>query len=57
MTLDDGGILKLIDANPKEYRELASSKVSGGTFAMPAVANGRIYVRDDKELLCLEFAP
>jgi outer membrane protein assembly factor BamB len=57
LMLDDGGTLRLLDANPKEYRELASAKVCGGTFAVPALANARLYVRDDKEVLCLEFAP
>lgn len=56
LILDDAGNLMLADADAKGYRELARSKVSGGTFAVPAVSNGRVYVRDDKEVLCLEFA-
>jgi outer membrane protein assembly factor BamB len=57
LMLDDGGMLRLLEANPKEYRELCSAKVCGGTFAVPSLANGRLYVRDDKEVICLEFAP
>jgi outer membrane protein assembly factor BamB len=57
LLLDDSGTLRLVQADPKEYCELVSAKVCGGTFAVPALANGRLYVRDDKEILCLEFAP
>jgi outer membrane protein assembly factor BamB len=55
LLLDDFGNLRLVQPDPKEYRELASSKVCGGTFAVPALANGRLYVRDDKEIICLEL--
>ena len=57
LILDDSGNLILADADAKGYRELSRSKVCGGTFSVPAVSNGRVYVRDDKEVLCLEFAP
>jgi outer membrane protein assembly factor BamB len=50
----DSGELVLIDPDPKEYRELARSKVCGETWAHPALADGRLYVRDDKELICLK---
>ena len=38
---DDTGNLKLIDPDPTEYKELATAKVSGKTWAHPAVSNGR----------------
>ena len=57
LILDDAGNLILADADAKGYRELSRSKICGGTFAVPALANGRVYARDDKEVLCLEFAP
>jgi outer membrane protein assembly factor BamB len=57
LLLDDSGTLHLVEANTKEYRELSSAKVCGGTFAVPALSGGRLYVRDDKEILCLEFNP
>jgi hypothetical protein len=56
LVFDDAGNLILAEADARGYRELCRSKVSGGTFAIPAVSNGRIHVRDDKEVLCLEFA-
>jgi outer membrane protein assembly factor BamB len=55
LMLDDNGFLSLLDPNPKEYRELARSKVCGLSWAHPALANGRLYIRDDRELLCLEL--
>jgi outer membrane protein assembly factor BamB len=56
LVLDDSGTLKLLDTNATGYHELASAKVSGPTFVNPALANGRLYVRDNKELICLQLA-
>jgi hypothetical protein len=53
--LDDAGNLMLLEPNLKEYKELARAKVCGKTWAHPALADGRLYVRDDKELICLQF--
>lgn len=50
---EDGGDLRLLAPNVKEYQELAKSKASGSTWAHPAIADGKIYVRDAKELICL----
>jgi outer membrane protein assembly factor BamB len=55
LMLGDTGELVLIDPNPKEFRELARSKVCGETWAHPALANGKLYLRDDKELICLQL--
>jgi outer membrane protein assembly factor BamB len=57
LILDDAGTLILAEADTKGYRELARAKVSGGSFSVPALANGRLYIRDDKEVLCLELNP
>jgi outer membrane protein assembly factor BamB len=56
LLLEDSGNLALLDPNPNEYRELARSQVCGETWAHAALANGHLYVRDRKELICLEFA-
>jgi outer membrane protein assembly factor BamB len=53
LLLTDHGILKLLDPSPKGYRELASAKVCGPSFVAPALSNGRLYVRDDKAVICL----
>jgi outer membrane protein assembly factor BamB len=55
LMLEDQGELVLVDPNPKEYRELARSKVCGATWSHPALANGKLYLRDDKEILCLQL--
>jgi outer membrane protein assembly factor BamB len=54
LMLDDFGALTLIDPDPKEYKELAKSKVCGQTWAHPALSDGRVYLRDEKELICVE---
>ena len=56
LMLDDFGNLSLIQPDAKEYRELCRTKVCGETWSHPAIANGRLYVRDKQEVRCLEFA-
>ncbi len=56
LLLEEPGDLVLVDPNPKQYRELARSKICGNTWAHPALANGRLYVRDSKELICVQVA-
>ncbi len=55
LLLEEKGDLVLLDPDPKEYRELARSKVCGHTWAHAALANGRLYLRDDKDLICVEL--
>ncbi len=56
LMLDDGGNLILLEPNAKEYKELAKSKVCGAeAWAHPAVADGRLYVRDRDSLICLQL--
>ena len=56
LLLEEAGNLVLLDPNPTEYRELARGSICGKTWAHPALADGRLYVRDDKELVCVELA-
>jgi outer membrane protein assembly factor BamB len=51
----DSGDLVLLDPNPGEYRELCRSKVCGQTWAHPALANGKLYLRDARSLICLQL--
>jgi hypothetical protein len=55
LLLDDSGNLLLLEPNAKEYRELTRSTVCGKTWAHPALADGRMYVRDEKELTCVDL--
>ena len=51
--LDDAGNLMLLEPNEKDYKELARAKVCGETWAHPALCDGKLYLRDDKKLICL----
>lgn len=54
LMLEEGGDLVLLEANPQEYKELCRAKVCGpDTWAHPALANGRLYVRDRQALICV----
>jgi outer membrane protein assembly factor BamB len=53
--LDDTGHLTMFAADPAGYKELARSKVCGPTWAHPALVDGKLYIRDEKELICLDM--
>jgi outer membrane protein assembly factor BamB len=57
LMLNDSGLLTLLDVNRTGVKELARAKVCGGTLVAPALSNGRLFVRDDKELICVQLAP
>jgi outer membrane protein assembly factor BamB len=52
----DRGLLAVAAVNPKEYQEISSVQVLGGraTWAMPVLANGRIYCRSLEDLVALD---
>ncbi|HEV3385153.1 MAG TPA: PQQ-binding-like beta-propeller repeat protein [Gemmata sp.] len=56
LMLDDNGFLTLFEVNPKEYKELAKSKVCGLTWAHPALVDNNLYLRDEKELICIPLS-
>jgi outer membrane protein assembly factor BamB len=53
LLLEEAGDLVLLAPDVEKYHELARSKICGKTWAHPALANGRLYVRDEKELVCV----
>ncbi|MGL4550327.1 MAG: PQQ-binding-like beta-propeller repeat protein [Gemmataceae bacterium] len=57
LLLSDFGDLILIDPDPAGYKELAKTKVTknGGIWAHPALSDGKVYLRDDKELICIQM--
>ncbi len=57
LLLEDSGQLALFEPDPKAYKELARSKVCGNTWAHPALSDGKLYLRDHKELICLQVGP
>jgi len=56
LMLDDGGDLTLFEADTKAFKPLAKAKVCGPTWAHPALADGQLYLRDEKNLLCVPLA-
>jgi outer membrane protein assembly factor BamB len=55
LLLEEAGELVLLDPDVKQYHELARTKVCGHTWAHAAVANGKLYLRDDKDVICVEL--
>jgi outer membrane protein assembly factor BamB len=48
------GELVIARASPKKYDELGRKVVVGKTRQAPALAGGLLYLRDDKEIVCLD---
>ena len=48
------GELILARATPKAYEELGRATILGQTRQSPALSDGRVYLRDDKEVVCVE---
>jgi outer membrane protein assembly factor BamB len=56
LAVTEGGLLVRFDADPGGYKERAVAKVLDSTTrAAPALADGRLYVRDEKKLVCLKL--
>jgi outer membrane protein assembly factor BamB len=55
LVLNDSGVLTLLEVDSRGAKELARAKVCGGTLVSPALANGRLYARDDRELICVQL--
>ena len=49
------GEFVMAKASPKSYEELGRAPVLGKTRQAPALANGLLYLRDDKEIVCLDL--
>jgi outer membrane protein assembly factor BamB len=56
LVLTEEGTLLLLQANPEKYTELARLQVCGNTWSFPAYANGKLYVRDTRNLQCIDLA-
>ena len=50
------GMLRLIDANTKEYKELASAQILAGedVWGPMALSNGKLIIRDMNQMVCLQ---
>jgi outer membrane protein assembly factor BamB len=56
---DKEGTVALIEANPKEYKEIAKfnppDRSQKNSWAHPVIANGKLYLRDQDVLLCYDL--
>ncbi|MGH7599555.1 MAG: PQQ-binding-like beta-propeller repeat protein, partial [bacterium] len=56
IVLGDKGRLALVEAAPTGYKEKAVAEILNGTcITVPALAGGKLYVRNTKELACLDM--
>ena len=54
--LSDNGRLALAQATPDGFREKAGVQVlDGRSWTMPTLANGRVFVRDMRKIVCLDL--
>jgi len=56
LVLTEEGTLLLLKADPAKYNELGRAQVCGNTWSFPAYANGKLYVRDGRQLACYNLA-
>ncbi len=57
LVLAESGQLVLLAARPDRCLELGRLQVCGSTWSHPAFAEGRLYVRDERELKCIDLTP
>jgi outer membrane protein assembly factor BamB len=50
------GEVVVLEANPDKFVELGRMQVMGATRQAPSLANGLLYVRDDREIICLDVS-
>lgn len=55
LLLEEEGDLVLIEPDAKEYREISRGRVCNSTWAHPAVADGRLFIRDAEHLTCVQL--
>lgn len=56
LVLGTSGNLALVEAAPEAYKEKASAQIlKGRCFTPPAFANGKLYLRNETEIVCLNL--
>ncbi len=53
------GMLRLVEANIKQYKELASAQMLAGeeVWGPMALSNGKLIIRDMNQMICLQVGP
>ncbi len=58
VVLSEDGQLLLVEANPKAYTEKASHQVAKAKhWTVPTLHRGRLYLRNERDLFCLDLKP
>jgi outer membrane protein assembly factor BamB len=58
LVLSERGVLLSIEAAPEEYRETGRVQIlNGKTWTMPSLANGRLFLRDEGEMVAVSLKP
>lgn len=56
IVLGEQGRLAVAEATPEAYREVASHQVfRGKCWTMPVLAGGKLYLRDEEDVVCLDL--
>lgn len=56
LVLTEDGTLIALRPDVTKYTEIGRLQVCGNTWSFPALANGKLYVRDGRQLVCLDLA-
>jgi hypothetical protein len=57
IVLGERGKLGLVEANPNEFKEVTTAQVlRGRCWTVPALADGKLYLRNQREMVCLDLS-
>lgn len=57
LILTETGELVIVAAQPKEFKELGRAQVCRANWCNPAYADGKLFLRDDREIICVDLLP
>ena len=56
IVLGEQGNLAMVEATPESYREKSTAQIlEGRCWTMPSMAAGRLFLRNEKEIVCLNL--
>jgi outer membrane protein assembly factor BamB len=57
IVLGERGKLALVEASPAEFKEISSVQILDGIcWSSPSLANGKLYLRNQKEMICFNLS-
>ncbi len=57
LILTETGEVVLVAADSKEFKELGRAQVCRSNWCNPSYAHGKLFLRDDRELICVDLLP